>query len=121
MLPKHLSVYDGNLWDDRSFESRILRKKYSWYYQQISTGSELCSTLRAGEFTFPGGYRLAFVAQTGEFFCFDCVKHNLWIIINDMRNAHKVGAGDNAVIGCEMIETFGDVSRSCAWCGKDFG
>ena len=63
-----------------------VRDKYKYGHSNISTGPELCSTLRHGKWAWPGGYPLYFVTDDGGALCFDCARHELFNIIHSIRN-----------------------------------
>lgn len=93
-LPEHLFVGpDGDLLDTRlpDWAERPIRPHYSWHFRRINRGRELCASLRAGDWTWPGGYPLYFVTDDGGALCADCVRKELYQIIWSIRN--KVSDG----------------------------
>jgi hypothetical protein len=71
-----VSECDGGLYDTRlpQWSEKPMREKYSWTHTSINNAQELKATLRAGQYTFPGGYLLAFGTSDGGCLCFDCVR-----------------------------------------------
>lgn len=82
-----------------------LREEYARHYASIRTGRELCATLRAGEYTFPGGYRLAFITDDGAILSFDAVRDNLYQVIYSIR--HNINDGWR-VIGTFIVDNSDD-------------
>ena len=77
------------------------------------TTKDLKTQLRAGEYAWPGGYPLFFVANDGEALSFEAVRDNLKIVIHSMR--HQINDGWR-VIGCDI--NYEDPSLFCAHTGK---
>lgn len=82
---------DGDLIrvSDRSYD--VVREKFEYHHRIISNGKELCATLRAGPYAWPGGYPLFIGNECGETLHFECVKENLSSVIYDLRNNHRFG------------------------------
>ena len=103
--PEHLfaSDIDGNLYDTRNPEwhkREPLRKGFTGHRSHIENTKQLFATLRAGEFTFPGGYRLAFITADGATLSFRAVRDNLYSVIYSIR--HNINDGWR-VIGLDNV------------------
>ena len=96
----------------RNSDNRVVREKYAYTFSNISSGKELCSTLRAGEYAWPGGYPLYFIAGDGESLHFKCVKENLYSCIYSIRHSSRDGWD---IVGCEV--NYEDEEMMCGHCG----
>lgn len=69
-MNSHLfSSDDGNLYDTRKPEwnkSEPLRTNHTRTHRTINNARELCATLRAGAYAWPGGYTIALITSDGE-------------------------------------------------------
>lgn len=117
-LPSHLFISDtdGALYDTRlpDWSARPVRRNYSKQHARIGSVADFKAALRAGPYTFPGGYAVAFLAIDGGLICHDCARENafqvMWSLRDDIRDGwHLCG---QAVVE----ETHGD---TCAHCGRD--
>ena len=63
---------------------------HSWHHKTINTGRDLRACLRAGEYSWPGGYTCFFITSDGAVLSYDAVRENLANIIDSIRT----GAGD---------------------------
>ena len=103
----------------KSFEIIDHGCEHSQYFQgcgtntRISTVSDLKATLRAGEFAWPGGYPMFFVAGDGAALHFGCVKENLRSVIWSLRNQVDDGW---RIVGCEI--NYEDADLYCDHCGE---
>jgi hypothetical protein len=68
-----------------------LREKFQYQFNDITTLSRLKATLRAGEFSWPGGYRLAFVTQDGGILSFAAVRAEFRNVVWDFQNGASTG------------------------------
>ena len=80
---------------------KLLRKDAAKSFRKIENANQFKATLRAGEFTFPGGYRLFFVTSDGAALSFSAALENfesiLWSIKNDVCDGWQVcGTGCTA-------------------------
>ena len=80
------------------------------------TTKELKTQLRSGEYAWPGGYPLFFIADDGESLSFEAVRDNLRSVIHSMR--HGVNDGWR-VVGCDV--NWEDASLYCDHTGKRIG
>jgi hypothetical protein len=76
------------------------------------TTKELKAQLRQGEYAWPGGYPLFFIAS-GEALSFEAVRDNLKSVIHSMR--YEIN-DDWRIIGCEV--NWEDPSLFCAHTNK---
>lgn len=94
-LPKHLfTADDGALYDTRRQDWHKLpplRPVYSRHFSEIATTAEFKASLRAGGYTFPGGYTLAFTTTDGGTLCFDCAEKEARLILDSIRNDCRDG------------------------------
>jgi hypothetical protein len=93
--PDHLFVTSsGDLYDTRKPIWNVmppLREKFQYHFNDITTLSRLKATLRAGEFSWPGGYRLAFVTQDGGILSFAAVRAEFKNVVWDFQNGASTG------------------------------
>lgn len=80
-LPSHLflSSSDGALYDTRvSAWSGLppLRSNYKMSHRDIDSVADLKATLRAGQYAWPGGYPMYFLASDGEAISFESAREN---------------------------------------------
>lgn len=82
-----ISECDGGLYDTRlpQWSEKPLREKYSWTHARIHNGKGLKATIRAGQYTFPGGYLLAFGTSDGACICFDCVRSEFVNVLDSIQ------------------------------------
>jgi hypothetical protein len=92
---------DGELHDTReaNWSSRALRQNYSRTHRAITNIADLKATLRAGEYVWPGGYRLAFVTSDGAVLSFGAVRKNFRIVAESIRDDDDNGWLILGVIG----------------------
>jgi hypothetical protein len=94
--PSHMFIsdVDGAMYDTRQKDwskRRPLRDTYCRHFREITTTDKLRATLRAGEFTQLGCYRLAFVTHDGELLSFGAVRQNLATVLDSIANEHRDG------------------------------
>ena len=113
-LPAHLFITsDGDLYDVRSNQGFAfpLRKRFSYHFRSIATTAQLKATLRAGQFTCPGGYPLYFITSDGATLSFESVRKELsqvlWSIRNEVDDGWRVVGCD---VNCEDTELICDHS-----------
>ncbi len=106
---------DGDL--VRESDCAVIRKGYCRTHAVIHSGrrggAELRATLRAGSYTWPGGYPMYFVTSDGAALSFEAVRENLRSVLWSIR--HKVSDGWR-VIGCEV--NWEDEELACDHTGK---
>jgi hypothetical protein len=85
-------TFEGNVY--RNDNLQLVRKDVAKHYRQIDSINKLKSCLRAGEYTFPGGYRLFFITNDGACLSFSSVLDNLqsiyYSIMNDINDGWKI-------------------------------
>lgn len=100
MNPKFKS-FEGDLWLSAR-NGGIVRRQFAYHFHEIAKGKELCATLRAGEFAWPGGYRLFFLTADGATLSFASVRENLRQIISAIRE--KDAWSGWQVVACQSTE-----------------
>lgn len=118
-LPNHLFVssIDGGLWDTRVdgwHTASPLRPNYHRHHAEIRSVTDLKATLRVGEYTWPGGYPLYFVASDGEALSFDSVRENLREVMQAMADKHDRSGW--RVVACQI--NYEDTDLCCAHSGE---
>ena len=68
-----------------------VRRDVARHYREIDSINKLKACLRAGEYTFPGGYRLFFITEDGACLSFSAVLDNLQEIYYSMMHEMKDG------------------------------
>ena len=68
-----------------------IRKDVARHYSTIDSINKLKACLRAGEYTFPGMYRLFFITEDGSCLSFSAVLDNLQEIYYSMMHEMKDG------------------------------
>jgi hypothetical protein len=89
-IEKFVSDCDGGLYDSSIpnwHNLPALRPIYQHHYRDITNSLELRATLRAGGYTFPGGYELAFICADGGLLCFDCARSEYKLLGTPANNA----------------------------------
>lgn len=88
---------DGSLYDtsDKMPSNHVLiRENYCYHRLEFETLNDVKASLRAGEFAWPGGYRLAFITSDGAILSFGAVKDEwhgvVWDWINDASTGWRV-------------------------------
>ena len=90
-----------------------IRKGVAKHYREIDSINKLKACLRAGEYTFPGSYRLFFIRGDGACLSFSSVIDNLqsiyYSMMNDMNDGWNI-IGLSSVAECDD-EVFCDHSN----------
>jgi len=92
-------TFEGDCY--RNDNLQLVRKDVARHYREIDSINKLKSCLRAGEYTFPGCYRLVFYTDDGSVLSFDSVLENLQEIFYSMRNDMKDGW---SIVGLGSVE-----------------
>lgn len=96
--PAGFYTFEGSLYRDGNY-STPFRENYDRHFRKISTVSELKSTLRAGKYTFPGGYAVYFITSDGAVLSHDSVRSEFRIVADSIRS--KANDGWRVIgIGC---------------------
>ena len=115
-LPAHLfDSSDGSLYDTRmaNWSANPLRTPYSCTFGIIGNSLQLRATIRAGDYVWPGGYPLYFIAKDDEALCFDCARSQYYQCAYSIR--HKIKDGWR-IVACEI--NYEDLELYCAHCNK---
>ena len=104
---------DGALYDTtkENWSANPLRENYARHYREINNTTQLKATLRAGEYTFPGLYRLAFITNDGVWISFNSVRDNLYCVVDSIRNDINDGW---RVVGCDIMDYYDEEEIYCA-------
>lgn len=101
--------FDGALYLGNAL--RPVRPVFSHHFPRIETGAQLRATLRAGPYTWPGGYPVFFYFYDGEGCCFACARREIRSITRAIRDKSR---DDWRIVGCEI--NYEDSSLYCAHC-----
>lgn len=116
-LPDHwfMSECDGGLYDTRKkgWEKVLVRAVYKRTFRRMENLQQVKATLRAGEWTWPGGYQMFLVADDGAAICFECVRKEFRHIVGAWLYGYDSGW---KVIACEINYEDGDCV--CAHCNQ---
>ena len=77
-------TFEGDVY--RNDNLQLVRKDVAKHYREIDSINKLKACLRAGEYTFPGMYRLFFITSDGACLSFSAVLDNLQEIYYSMMN-----------------------------------
>lgn len=104
--PEHFFTTDGALYDTRRPGwSRVpLRPVYARHYPEIATTAEFKASLRAGTYTFPGGYTLAFTTTDGGVICYDCAENEARLILDSIRHDIRDGWHVDGLINADEFD-----------------
>lgn len=120
-LPNHFfAADDGALYDTRRQDWHKLpplRPVYERHHPTIETTAQFKASLRAGGYTFPGGYSLAFTTVDGCILCFDCAEKEAPLILDSIRRDIRDGWH---VDGMTTVDDH-DFPLSCDHCGAFLG
>ena len=90
-------TFEGDVY--RNDNLQLVRKDVARHYRTIDSINKLKACLRAGEYTFPGCYRLFFITEDGSCLSFSAVLDNLQEIYYSMM--HNMRDGWSIVgLGC---------------------
>ena len=115
-LPDHLSVFEGDLWDDRIKPSRVVRSNYSKHVRDIKTVADVKACLRAGEYAWPGGCACFFVTADGGVLSFEAAKKEFDQIAYSLRFKQPSSGWHVIGLGCTSGE---DETPVCDHTGKE--
>jgi len=90
-------TFEGDVY--RNDNLQLVRKDVARHYRTIDSINKLKACLRAGEYTFPGSYRLFFITEDNSILSFSAVLDNLQEIYYSMM--HNMRDGWSIVgLGC---------------------
>lgn len=116
--PSHLfASEDGALYDTRVTDwhnAPPLRAIFDKHFATITNSAELRATLRAGPYTWPGGYPLFFIMADGEAMAFDAVKQELREILPAFASHDRHDSW--RVVACEI--NYEDSDLQCCHTGE---
>ena len=87
-MPSHMFLpCNGDLHDTRSpnWSANPLRTGYAYAHRNITNARELCATLRAGPYAWPGGYEFVYLTSDGGCLSTEAVRDNLRSVIGSIR------------------------------------
>ena len=99
-------TFEGDCYkiEDKPFGNVPVRRGVAKHYREIDSINKLKACLRAGEYTFPGGYRLFFITGDGACLSFSAVLDNLqsiyYSMMNDMNDGWNI-IGLSSVQDCD--------------------
>ena len=88
---KFMTGIDGALYDTsakRWAYNEPLRANYSGHKLEFESLHDVKASIRAGEFTFPGGYRLAFVTSDAAILSYKTVVDNWRLVVGEWFDPH---------------------------------
>jgi hypothetical protein len=108
---------DGALYDTRAqnWSDKPLRANFAWHHRKIESVADLKATLRAGKYTFPGGYELFFTTSDGAAICFDCARENFALIADSIKTDTSDGW---KIIACDIADHY-ESGLSCDHCARE--
>lgn len=118
--PAHLFESEsGDLYDTRKpdWARRPLREGFSRTYREVKNGRELRASMRAGKWSFPGGYEIYGIASDGEVLCMDCISSNYKQVVRAIRDTPCHPFDEWRVIGFESAGNT-DSHTECSHCGR---
>ena len=102
-LPDHLFCgCDGDLFDTRKDNwsgKAPLRPRWQWHFARIENANQLKATLRAGAYSWPGGYPLFFITSDGGALSFETVASELASVLDSIKTDCNDGW---RVVACEI-------------------
>lgn len=117
--PEHLFLSEsGDLFNTRrpDWHTRPpLRAGYSRTYRNIETGSQLRATLRAGSFSWPGGYPIVLFTADGEMVSPVALAKDKGHLRRELRDIHEGARG--RIIGAGIY--YEGETVQCACTGVD--
>lgn len=116
-LPSYFHEFEGDLFDTRrdNWTAHPVRTNYARHHRTIETGADLRATLRAGAYTFPGGYEVLYLTSDGACLCSNCVRAELSNVIDSIRS--NCGDGWRVVAVYTTAEC--DEPETCAHCNRE--
>ena len=108
---------DGALYDTRAqnWSGKPLRANFAWHHKTIKTVADFKATLRAGRYTFPGGYELFFIASDGATIRFDCARENFALVADSIKTDARDGW---KIVACDIAEYY-ESGLYCDHCSRE--
>lgn len=110
-LHPNFRVFEGDLFKQDEFHVP-LRPKFAWHFREITEGKQLVACLRAGDCTDYGCYSIGYITSDGGLLCPDCVRKELFNVIDSIRHGLSDGW---QVVACEA-ECNVDGCERCSHC-----
>ena len=82
----------------------VVREQYNYHHRNITIPRELASTIRAGKYTWPGGYEVFFITSDSCVICHGCAIAEYSNIVDSIRRDISDGwriVGSEYSSGCE--------------------
>ena len=95
----------------------VVREQYNYHHHSITIPRELASTIRAGEYAWPGGYAVFFIASDGGAICHDCTVAEYSNIVDSIRRDISDGW---RIVGAEYSSDIDD-EMYCDHCNGVIG
>lgn len=111
MAKRFMVSENGDLLNISDFS--IVQKHYKYHFREIKNVSQLLSVLRAGRYTFPGGYEVYGNTSDGGCLCLPCIRKNLYSVAYSV--AHEINDGWRVVGLSSSCEN--DYRTECDHCG----
>lgn len=88
--PAGFHTFEGSLYQNGNY-SAPFRENYERHFREFSTVSKLKATLRAGKYTFPGGYAVYFLTSDGAVLSYDSVRSEFRNVAYSVRSKSNDG------------------------------
>jgi hypothetical protein len=98
MNASFFTASDGSLCRTQGHPITV-REHYAWHHTTIRSGREFRETLRAGAYTWPGGYPLYFITSDGAALSFKSARENYAHIVRSIRDRANDGW---RIVGCDV-------------------
>lgn len=82
--------YTGELCDARDL-ARVIRPLYAQHVRDITNTVEMRASIRAGKYSFPGGYECFFITDDGACICHDCARKEYRLISASINSKSRDG------------------------------
>jgi hypothetical protein len=119
ILPDYWHEFEGALYDTRrnNWTAQAVRENYARHHATIESTADLRASLRAGAYTFPGGYSIAYLTNDGAILCPSCVREELRNIIDSIRSRCNDGW---LVVALDVSCNTDEGEFTCEHCNKTF-
>ena len=89
--------HEGNIYAKGTHE--LIRQDACKHYRNIETANQLKSSIRAGEYAWPGCYQLFFITSDGASLSFASVKENFCAVLDSVKTECSDGWPVIAITG----------------------